>query len=78
MKEKFQSKRLKLFFTLILGCTSLTSVGQIIISQVYNGVGNNKCIEITNIGDNLDLSSWSNTKLTMGKCRNYRKCHYFW
>jgi hypothetical protein len=31
-------------------------MGQIIISQVYNGVSNNKCIEITNIGDDLDLA----------------------
>jgi YDG domain len=48
----------KIAIVLFVLFISYSSVGQILISQVYEGVGDNKWIEITNVGANsIDLTS---------------------
>jgi endonuclease I len=60
-------KKNKLFFLLILFCSTFSLNAQVIISQYYEGTGTNKWIELTNVGTTsvntaspqLKLGLWS-------------------
>jgi len=58
MRSLLSKRILVPLLILLMGLIPSTIFGQIIISQVYNGTGNDKCIEITNIGfSDVNLAS---------------------